>query len=134
MRLEGLLVQQMAPGGVEVLAGVSQDAQFGPVVTFGAGGVLVELVEDVSVRLPPLSAWEAGRMLAETRVWRLLQGYRQYPPGDIPALTALLAALARLAVEERLTLVSLDLNPVFVLPAGQGLRVVDARAVVREEV
>jgi acyl-CoA synthetase (NDP forming) len=131
--VEGLLVQRMAPGGVEILAGISQDAQFGPVVTFGAGGTLVELVEDISVRLAPISAWDAGRMLAETRVWRLLQGYRQHPPADVKKLVELLVTLAQLAMEQRMILVSMDLNPVFVLPAGQGLCVVDARAVIREE-
>ena len=133
MCMEGLLVQKMAPGGVEILAGISQDPQFGPLVAFGAGGTLVELVEDISLRLPPLSAWDAGQMLAETRVWKLLQGYRQHPPADVKRLVELLVALAQLAIKESRTLVSLDLNPVFVLSAGQGLCFVDARAVVREE-
>jgi len=131
--IEGLLVQKMAPRGVEVLVGVSQDAQFGPVVAFGSGGILVEMLEDVSLRLPPLSAWEAEQMLAETRVWKLLQGYRQYPPADIACLVGLLVRVARLAVEQHARLVSLDLNPVFVLPACQGVYLVDARVVVREE-
>jgi acyl-CoA synthetase (NDP forming) len=116
-----------------VLAGISQDAQFGPVVVFGAGGTLVELLRDACVRLPPLTPWDVNRMLAETRVWRLLQGYRQSPPADIAKLVELLVALARLAVEQRETLVSLDLNPVFVHPQGQGLSIVDVRAVVRQE-
>lgn len=133
MPVDGLLVQQMAVGGVETLVGVSLDPQFGPVVAFGAGGILVELLEDVSLRLPPLSAWEAGQMLEETRVWRLLQGYRKHPPADIPRLVDLLVRLARLAEEQGTRLVSLDLNPVLVLPEGQGLFVVDARVVIHEE-
>jgi hypothetical protein len=133
LNVEGLLVQKMAPGGVEILAGISQDPQFGPVVVFGAGGTLVELLEDTSVRLPPLTIWDARRMTAETRVWKLLKGYRQHPPADTRCLEDLLVMLGQLAVAEAKTLVSLDLNPVFVLPAGQGLSIVDARAVVREE-
>lgn len=131
MHIEGLLVQKMAPRGIEMLVGISQDAQFGPVVAFGPGGVLVEMLEDVSLRIPPLSAWDVEHMLAETRVWRLLQGYRQYPPADVESLVELLVRVARLAAEQRRRLVFLDLNPVFVLPRGQGLYLVDARAVVR---
>lgn len=134
LRTEGLLVQQMAPSGVEVLAGISRDAQFGPLVAFGAGGALVELLEDIALRLPPFSAWEAGRMLQETRVYRLLQGYRQHPPAHVERLAALLVALGRIALDEGDTLVSLDLNPVIVHPAGMGLSIVDARAVVSKEV
>lgn len=132
--IEGLLVQKMALRGVETLVGISQDAQFGPVVAFGPGGVLVEMLEDVSLRLPPFSSWEAEQMLADTRVWKLLQGYRQYPPADIRCLVQLLARVALLADEHRRDLVSLDLNPVIVLPDGQGLYLVDARAVVRQEI
>jgi len=134
MGIEGLLVQKMAPRGVETLVGISQDAQFGPVVVFGPGGTLVEMLEDASLRLPPLSAWEAEQMLASTRVWRLLQGYRQYQPADVGCLVDLLVRVARLAVELPPRLVSLDLNPVVVLPAGQGISLVDVRAVVRQEI
>lgn len=131
--IEGLLVQKMAPRGVETLVGVSQDAQFGLVVAFGPGGTLVEWLDEISLRLPPLSAWDAVQMLRETRLWKLLQGYRHYPLADVERLVELLVRVARLAVEQGPGLVSLDLNPVIVLPAGQGLYLVDARAVVRQE-
>lgn len=131
--VEGILVQVMARPGVETLVGISQDFQFGPVVAFGPGGTLVELLDEVSLRLPPLSAWCAERMVADTRLWKLLQGYRGAPPADIPRLVELLVNVSRLADEHRADLVSLDLNPVIVLPAGQGVVLVDARAVVRRE-
>ncbi len=131
--IEGLLVQKMAPRGVETLVGVSQDAQFGLVVAFGPGGTLVEWLDEISLRLPPLSAWDAVQMLRETRLWKLLQGYRHYLLADVERLVELLVRVARLAVEQGPGLVSLDLNPVIVLPAGQGLYLVDARAVVRQE-
>jgi acyl-CoA synthetase (NDP forming) len=133
LKAEGLLVQKMAPRGVETLVGITQDEQFGPVIAFGSGGTLVEWLEDISLRLPPLSKWEAEQMGRETQVWRLLQGYRTYVPADVDALLDLLVSASRLADERAGTLVSMDLNPVFVLPAEQGLSIVDARVVVMEE-
>lgn len=132
--LEGLLVQRMAPPGVEALVGVTQDPQFGPVLACGPGGVLVELLDEASLRMPPLTPWLAGGMLAETRLGRLLEGYRGRPAADREALTTLLCNVARLAVDLGPRLVSLDLNPVIVLPAGQGACVVDARVYLAKEV
>jgi acetyltransferase len=128
-RLEGLLVQQMITGGIEMIVGVSYDPQFGPVLALGAGGVLVELLDDVTLRLPPLTQRQALAMIRETRAWRWLQGFRHYPPADVSALARLLVYISRLAVEQAGQIASLDLNPVLVLPEGQGVWVVDARVV-----
>lgn len=126
---EGLLVQRMIPGGVEVIAGVSQDPQFGPVLAFGPGGVLVELLDDVALRLPPLTHDQALAMIQETRSWKLLQGFRGQPPADITALADILVNLSRLAYDQANIIAGIDLNPVIVLP--RGAFIVDARIFVR---
>ena len=129
---EGLLVQRMIQGGREMIAGVSRDSQFGPVVVLGSGGVLVELLDDVVLRLPPLTRQQALVMIQETRSWPLLQGYRGHPAADVDALVQLLVNLAHLASQESEHLKSLDLNPVIVLPQGEGAWVVDLRSVVQD--
>ncbi|MFN2134940.1 MAG: acetate--CoA ligase family protein [Candidatus Promineifilaceae bacterium] len=131
--LEGLLVQRLLPGGVEMIAGIHHDAQFGPLVLLGSGGVLVELLDDAVLRLPPLTRSEALSMIEATRSYPLLQGFRGFPPADIDALAALLVNLSRLALAAGSTQLSLDLNPVLVLPRGQGVGVVDFRAEVSRE-
>ena len=131
--LEGLLVQAMAPPAVEMIAGISQDAQFGPVLALGSGGILVELLDDVALRLPPLSLAQARRMITATRSWPLLQGFRGQPPRDVAALAELMVNLSRLAQAESQRLLSLDLNPVMVLPRGKGVQVVDMRLAVRPD-
>jgi succinyl-CoA synthetase beta subunit len=129
VRREGLLVQRMIPGGLEMIAGVDRDSQFGPMVALGPGGVLVELLDDMVLRLPPLTRQQALAMVQETRSWPLLQGYRGQPAADVDALVQLLVNLSHLAIREASGLVSLDLNPVIVLPQGEGIQVVDLRVV-----
>ena len=129
--VEGLLVQAMLPPGVEMIAGVSADPHFGPVLAVGSGGILVELLDDAVLRLPPLTDRQARQMIAETRAWPLLQGFRSRPPADVAALASLLVKLSYLALDQSAWLESLDLNPVIVLPAGQGAWVVDLRLAVR---
>jgi acetyltransferase len=127
VRLEGALVQEMIPAdAVEVILGVLQDPDFGPVVVFGSGGILVELLRDSSLRLPPLSHEEALEMIHETRGRRLLQGFRGRPPADIDALADALVRVAQLAVDLGDLVSALDINPLMVLPKGQGVRAVDA--------
>lgn len=127
--LEGLLVQRMVVAGTEMIVGVTIDPQFGPVLALGSGGVLVELLDDVVLRLPPLTLAEARAMIRETRSWPLLHGFRGRPPAHVDALAQLLVDVARLAVGERDRVRGLDLNPVMVLPQGQGVQVVDLRLV-----
>jgi acyl-CoA synthetase (NDP forming) len=126
-RLEGALVQEMIPAGaVEVILGVLQDPGFGPVVVFGSGGILVELLRDSSLRLPPLSHEEALKMVHETRGVRLLQGFRGRTPADMDALADALVRVSQLAVDLGDLVSALDVNPLMVLPKGQGVRAVDA--------
>jgi len=120
----GFLVQRMAPPGVEMIVGVVHDRQFGPVLACGAGGVLVELLKDVSVRLTPLAAQDAEEMIRELKTYPLLTGYRGGPVHDVRALVDAVLRVGAL-VEELPQIAELDLNPILVHP--HGATVVDAR-------
>jgi acetyl coenzyme A synthetase (ADP forming)-like protein len=124
--MEGVLVQPMLRGGVEVMIGVTHDSQFGPLVAFGLGGIHVEILGDVQFRITPLTELDATDMAREIKGSRLLEGYRGQPAADRAALEEALLRTSRL-VEEIPEILELDLNPIFALPAGQGCRIVDAR-------
>jgi len=111
-RLDGFLVQPMVrrPGAVELLVGLVEDATFGPLVAFGQGGIAVEIVRDTSLELPPLNALLARRLMARTRVWQLLQGYRGKPPADIETIVEVLIRLSQLAADHP-EIRELDINP-----------------------
>lgn len=120
------VVMKQAVSGEEVLLGARRDQAFGPVVAFGAGGVWTEILEDVALRVAPLSPREAQRQILETKMGRILQGVRGRPPADLPALSRALSALSHLmnrfpAIQE------VDLNPVRVFPGEKGILVLDAR-------
>lgn len=129
--INGVLVQEMVSGGVEAIVGVSYDAQLGPTLLFGAGGVMVEVYNDVALRLCPITRSEALDMINQVKGSRLLYGFRGRPAADIDALAAALVSVSQLAVNLEGTLAELDINPLMVLPAGQGLRAADALAVFR---
>ncbi|MGH2819073.1 MAG: GNAT family N-acetyltransferase [Actinomycetota bacterium] len=122
--LDGFLVQQMVPMGVEMLVGVVHDQSFGPVVACGAGGVAVELLKDVQVRLTPLSERDAEQMIRSLATFPLLDGYRGAPRADVEGLKELLLRVGAL-VEEHPEIVEMDCNPVKVTP--EGAVIVDAR-------
>ncbi|WP_211295012.1 acetate--CoA ligase family protein [Novosphingobium guangzhouense] len=124
--IEGVLVAPMIAGGVEVIAGVSIDATLGPVVMFGLGGVLVEVLRDVTFRAVPFDADEARRMIAETTAGKVLQGVRGAAPADVDALAESLAALSRFAAANDGRLAGVDINPLKVMPAGEGVVPLDA--------
>jgi acetate---CoA ligase (ADP-forming) len=124
--LQAASVMPMAKPGVEVLAGITTDPVFGPLVAFGSGGVLVELLDDVVFRVLPLTDRDATAMIQETRAARLLNGYRGTPAADVAALEQVLLKLGALA-ETAPRIVEIDLNPVIVHPAEQGLSLIDAR-------
>jgi acyl-CoA synthetase (NDP forming) len=124
-RIDGLLVQRMVRGGIEMILGVKHDALFGPAVVCGFGGVFVELLRDASIRVPPFGVATARQMLAELRGAALLRGARGRPPADVAALADALARLAALAEAHRGRLRALDLNPVLVLDEGRGVIAVD---------
>jgi acetyltransferase len=124
--LSGVLVQEMVSGGVEVIVGVSYDEQLGPMLLFGTGGVLVEVYQDVALRCCPITRAEALEMISEVKGSRLLQGFRGSAPADIDALADVLVRVSHLAVNLDGQLSELDINPLLVLPAGQGAKAVDA--------
>jgi acyl-CoA synthetase (NDP forming) len=124
--MEGVVVQPMIASGVEVMAGVTHDPLFGPLVAFGLGGIYVEVLADVCFRVTPLTDRDAAEMVRSIRGYRLLQGYRGHPPADLESIQEMLLRLSRL-VEELPEIREVDLNPVFALPPGQGCRIVDAR-------
>jgi acyl-CoA synthetase (NDP forming) len=120
----------MLSGGVEVMAGMTEDPQFGPMLAFGLGGIHVEILADVCFRVAPLTDRDAHDMVHSIRGFRLLQGYRGHSPADVLALEEVLLRLSRL-VEEVPEINELDMNPIFALPPGQGCRIVDARIGIR---
>jgi acetate---CoA ligase (ADP-forming) len=124
--MEGVLIQPMVSGGVEVMVGMTEDPSFGPLIAFGLGGIHVEILADVSFRVTPLTDRDAREMVESIRGYRLLRGYRGHPPADIDAIQEILLRISRL-VEEVHEIQELDLNPIFALAPGQGCRVVDAR-------
>ncbi len=123
---DGVLVQPMITGGVELMVGVTQDPSFGPLLGFGLGGIHVEILKDVCFRVTPITDRDAGEMVRSIKGYPLLQGYRGHPPADIPAIEELLLRVARL-VEEVPEIAELDLNPVMALSPGQGCMIIDAR-------
>jgi acyl-CoA synthetase (NDP forming) len=125
----GLLVEPMADPGVELIVGMRRDPSFGPAVMVGLGGVLTEVLDDVAIRLAPITTAEAGTMLADLRGARILDGVRGRPAIDKPAVADLLAALSRLAIE-RPDIDEVDLNPVIASP--DGVVAVDALVVLRD--
>jgi acetyltransferase len=125
-RLEGFIVQPMVsrPGAVELLAGLVEDPIFGPLIAFGQGGTAVEVVRDSSLELPPLNALLGRRLMARTRVWQLLQGYRGKPPANIEAVVEVLIRLGQLAADHP-EIRELDINPL--LADAAGVVALDAR-------
>src|SRR5215831_11464940 len=130
-KLAGFLIQAMERGGLEVFAGVSADPNWGPVLAFGTGGVLIETLADVALRTLPLREGDADTMIAETLAATLLAGVRGRPPGDVPALVRCLTALAAFAWAERDHIAEIDVNPIVVRERGKGCVVVDALIVPR---
>ena len=115
--------QPMVRAGVEIRAGITHDPVFGPLVAFGSGGALVELLDDIVFRVLPLTDRDASELVRSARSHRLLSGYRSSPECDIAAVEKLLLQLSALA-EAVPEIVMIDLNPVVVYPAGEGLSVV----------
>ncbi len=123
---DGVLIQEMVPGGIEVLIGMSEDPSFGPLLAFGMGGVFVELLKDVVFRVAPITDREAHQMVTGIKSARLLDGYRGQPAGDKLAVEEALLRVSAL-VEAVPELAEMDLNPVIVRQPGDGVIVVDGR-------
>jgi acyl-CoA synthetase (NDP forming) len=121
-----VLVQPIVPGLGEVLIGYRVDADAGPLVMLAAGGVLAEIHRDRSLRLAPIDIAEARAMIGEVASLKALAGYRGKPPGDLEALAQALVSLSQLAVHDGSAVAEAEVNPLIVLPKGQGVVAVDA--------
>ena len=130
-RIDGVLVQPMAPPAPEMIAGILHDPSFGPVVAFGLGGIHVEILKDVAFLLPPFDADAAREALLGLRSIALLQGARGAPAADLDAFADLLVRVGWMAADLGDAIAEVDLNPVRVLPRGQGVRILDALVVPR---
>lgn len=124
-RIEGWLLSEMAPHGVDCLVGLRHDPALGAVVVFGAGGVMTEWLGDVSIRLAPVSIEDARTMVGETRIARLLRGFRGSPASDLDDLARAISAVSRW-IPESGPICDLEINPLRVLPQGQGVLALDA--------
>jgi acetyl coenzyme A synthetase (ADP forming)-like protein len=128
----GCLVQEMVRGGKEVIVGMNNDPQFGPLMMFGLGGIYVEALKDVTFRIAPFSRQEAEEMVAEIRAYSLLKGVRGEKPSDIEAIVDTLLRLSQL-VTDFPEVMELDVNPLMVFEAGRGAVGVDMRLVLNAE-
>ena len=127
--LEGLVVQPMAPTGPELIVGVVNDSNFGPVLACGAGGTTAEVIKDVAVRITPVTDLDAHELLRSLKTFTLLDGYRGTPRCDIPAIEDVLLRVSAM-VEEHPEIVELDLNPLIAMP--EGAVIVDARVRIQD--
>jgi acyl-CoA synthetase (NDP forming) len=121
-----VVVMSQVAGGREVLLGARRDDSFGPVIAFGAGGVDTEILDDVALRVAPISPTQALDLIAETRIGRILAGTRGRPPADLESLSRALAALSQLMLQFP-QVQEVDLNPVLAFPSKPGLVALDAR-------
>ena len=132
--IEGVLCQRMIVGAVaEAIVGILMDRYFGPAVIFGLGGVMVEILEDRALGIPPLSLGEAQEMIERTKASQLLHGFRGSPRADLEALTETIIRVGRLAVDWADRIEALDINPLLIMPEGQGVVAVDALLVLKED-
>jgi acyl-CoA synthetase (NDP forming) len=130
-KLDGVVVQRMASEGVEMILGIKRDPLFGPVVLCGLGGILVDVLQDVAIGIPPLSRQQAKDMIQRLRGAAILAGVRGKPPADVDALCDAIIGLANLAVSLGGQLNGVDINPLIVLAKGQGVIAVDALVEIR---
>ena len=129
--INGVLVQEMAAQGVEMMLGVVRDPVFGPIVAAGLGGIHVEVLRDIAYRIAPVTADEALRMLRELRGYKLLEGVRGAPPADITALVDAIVRLSWFAHDLAADIAELDINPLLVFERDAGVKVVDTLIVRR---
>ncbi len=126
--IEGVLVEKMAPKGLEVIIGMKRDPGFGPLMMFGMGGVFVELFKDVVFRVAPLTYADAQEMVADTKAYKLLSGWRGSQESDIEAIIENILRLSELATDFP-QIQEIEINPLLVLPKGQGALALDCRMI-----
>ena len=130
--MEGVIIQKMVQGGIEVIVGVTQHPAFGPLVMFGLGGVYAELFQDVTFNIHPLTDIDAHDMIKAVKAYQLLEGWRGSKRADIPSIEELLLRISAMA-ENHPQILEMDLNPVKVLPEGDRYLVVDGRILVSKD-
>lgn len=131
--IEGVLCQQMIGGAVaEAIAGILMDPSFGPAVVFGLGGIMVEILEDRALGIPPLSRDEALEMIGQTRASKLLTGFRGASKADMEALADALISVGRIGIDLSDRIEALDINPLLIMPEGQGVIAVDALIILKK--
>lgn len=128
--IRGVLVSPMVESGLEVIIGTKMDDQFGPVIMYGLGGIMVEILKDVSFRVLPITSRTARHMIEETKSYPILNGVRGRPPGDVKALIKLLLICSEL-IESYPEIREMDFNPVRIYQSG--LEVVDARVILKDD-
>ena len=125
-KIVGVLVQEMAPQSTEVIVGAIKDPQFGQTLMFGLGGIFVELLNDVTFRVAPITQEDAQEMVTKVKAYPLLKGYRNTPPADIDAIVNILLNTSRLMMDNP-EIKELDLNPI--MAYEKGAKTVDARII-----
>ncbi len=130
-KIDGILIEQMAGKGVEVILGASRDPRFGPLMMFGLGGTLVEVLKDVSFRLAPMWQISAERMVRQIRSFQVLDGFRGNPPSDVDSIVDTLLRLSAMVCNHP-EISELDINPLIVHANGQGCSVADSRVMLRQ--
>jgi len=131
--IHGVAVQEMAPAGTEVIIGSINDPSFGPTVMFGLGGIFVEILKDVTFRVAPISSTQAGRMLDEIVGAPILAGTRGEAPRDRGGLIQAIMAYGRMIIDLEQDISESDANPVFVYERGKGLKIADARIILKKK-
>jgi acetyltransferase len=131
--LKGVLIEEMAPPGSEVIIGMRRDPSFGPLVMFGMGGIYVELFKDVAFRVAPFDRKQAEQMITETKAGTLLAGYRGQPKADLDAIVDVILKLSQLALDFP-QIEEVEINPLSVGPAGQGAIALDGRIILSGKV
>jgi acetyl-CoA synthetase (ADP-forming) len=124
--IKGILIQEMAPNGTEVIIGSTRDSTFGPTIMFGIGGIFVEILKDVSFRLAPITVSDATEMIKEIKAYKILEGVRGAPPVDQEAIKKILMATSKMLMECP-EIRELDMNPILVYE--NGAKIVDARVI-----
>lgn len=130
--IDGVLVQEMLKGAKEVIIGVSRDPQFGPSIVFGLGGVAVEVLEDICLRVTPITTTDAQEMIREVKAYRMLEAFRGRPESDTVGIVETLLRVSKLAKDLEEVVVNIDINPLMVFDKGEGVKVADALVVLAD--
>lgn len=128
--IEGILIEPMAPKGLEVIVGMKRDPQFGPLLMFGLGGIYVELFKDISFRIAPLTREDIRSMITETKAGLLLSGQRGSQPADLEAVIDCIEKISLISLSYP-EIIELEINPLLALEPGRGALALDARAILR---